>query len=50
MRILPAAILFSIATGHAFVQNLRHGHYEIATDISARHRIHAPFDQLAMTI
>jgi len=36
--------------GHAFVQNLRRSHYKIATDIPARHRLHAAFDQLAMTI
>ena len=36
--------------GHAFMQNLRRGHYEIATDIPARCRLHAGFDQLAMTI
>jgi IS6 family transposase len=35
-----------ISAGHAFVQNLRRGHYELATDIPARHRIHAAFDQL----
>ena len=39
-----------LAAGHAFVQNLRRGHYELATDIPARHRIPAAFDQLAMTI
>ena len=39
-----------ITTGHAFVQNLRRGHYELATDIPARHRLHAAFDQLAMII
>jgi len=32
------------------VQNLRRGHYEIATDIPARRRLHEAFDQLAMTI
>ena len=40
----------TLAAGHAFVQNLRRGHYEIATDIPARHRLHEAFDQLAMTI
>ncbi len=40
----------SLAAGHAFVQNLRRGHYELATDISARHRIRHAFDQLTMTI
>ena len=39
-----------IAAGHAFVQNLRRGHYEIATDIPARHRVQAAFDQLTTAI
>jgi transposase, IS6 family len=39
-----------ISAGHAFVQNIRRGHYELATDIPARHRIHAAFDELAMAI
>jgi transposase, IS6 family len=39
-----------ISAGHAFVQNLRRGHYELATDIPARHRIHAAFDELAIAI
>ena len=39
-----------LATGHAFVQNLRRGHYELATDIPARHRTRQAFDQLTMTI
>ena len=39
-----------VAAGHAFVQNLRSGHYELATDVPARHRIHETFDQLAMAI
>jgi transposase, IS6 family len=39
-----------ISAGHAFVQNLRRRHYELATDDPAHHRIHEAFDQLAMTI
>jgi transposase, IS6 family len=39
-----------ISAGHAFVQNLRRGHYELATDIPARHRIHAASDELAMAM
>jgi IS6 family transposase len=39
-----------LATGHAFVQNLRRGHYEIAADLPARHRLRHAFDQLTMTI
>jgi transposase-like protein len=34
----------------AFVQNLRRGHYELAAEVSARHRLHAAFDQLTMAI
>ena len=39
-----------LAAGHAFVQNLRCGHYELATDVPARHRIRTTFDQPAVTI
>jgi transposase-like protein len=40
----------TLASGHAFVQNLRRGYYELATDIPARHQIRHAFDQLTMTI
>jgi IS6 family transposase len=39
-----------VSAGHALVQNLRRGHYELATDVPARHLIHATFDQLARAI
>jgi IS6 family transposase len=39
-----------ITAGHAFVQNMRRGHYELATDVLARHRIRYAFDQLATAI
>ena len=39
-----------IAAGHAFIQNLRRGHYELATDVPDRHRINQVFDQLVVTI
>ena len=39
-----------LAAGHAFVQNLHRGHYELATDVPARHRLREAFDQLAMAI
>jgi hypothetical protein len=39
-----------ISTGHAFVQNLRRGHYELATHIDPRHRIPAAFAELAHVI
>jgi transposase-like protein len=40
----------TLAAGHAFVQNLRRGHYELATDVPARHRIRAAFDQLGIRV
>jgi transposase, IS6 family len=40
----------TLAAGHAFVQNLRRGHYELATDVPARHRIRTAFDQLTIAI
>src|SRR4029453_16152290 len=39
-----------LAAGHAFVQNLRRGHYEIATDQPARQRLATAFSQLARAI
>ena len=38
------------ATGHAFVQNLRRGHYELATDATARDRVAVAFTELALAI
>ena len=40
----------TVAAGHAFVQNLRRGHYEIATDEPTRHRLRLAFDELARAI
>jgi IS6 family transposase len=39
-----------LADGHALVQNIRRGHYELTTGVPARHRLRAAFDQLAMDI
>jgi hypothetical protein len=39
-----------LAAGHAFIQNLRRGHYEIATDAPARHQLRIAFHSLAATI
>jgi transposase, IS6 family len=39
-----------LAAGHAFVQNLRIGHYDIATDVPDHHRLRKDFDDLAITI
>jgi IS6 family transposase len=39
-----------ISTGHAFVQNLRRGHYELSVDIDPRHQLTAIFTELARAI
>ncbi len=39
-----------LAAGHAFVQNLRRGHYEIAIDRPAGDRLRAAFDELMLAI
>jgi transposase-like protein len=39
-----------IGSGHAFIQNLRRGHYELATHAEPRHRLAAAFTELALTL
>jgi transposase, IS6 family len=39
-----------LAAGHAFVQNLRRGHYDIATEVPGCHRLRVAFDDLALAI
>jgi len=39
-----------LAAGQAFVQNLRRGHYDIATDVPDHHRLCLAFHDLALTI
>jgi hypothetical protein len=39
-----------ISTGHAFIQNVRHGHYELGVDIDPRHRLLAAFAELTLSI
>jgi transposase-like protein len=39
-----------ISAGHAFIQNLRCGHYELATDVASRHRLTTAFAELALAI
>ena len=39
-----------IIAGHAFMQNLRRGHYEIATDVPRAERIATAFTELSMAI
>jgi hypothetical protein len=46
-RFRSAAIL---AAGHAFVQNLRRGHHEIATGEPAQDQLRIAFTELARTI
>jgi transposase, IS6 family len=42
--------LRTIATGHAFVQNLCRGHYELATELPTRDRLRAAFAELAQRL
>jgi hypothetical protein len=39
-----------IASGHAFVQNLRRGHYELATDATPHLRLETAYTELALAI
>jgi transposase-like protein len=39
-----------IAAGHAFIQNLRRGHYELAIDAAPKHRLAEAFHALALAI
>jgi transposase-like protein len=39
-----------VIAGHAFVQNLRRGHYELAVEVPANRRVAVAFDELAMVI
>jgi hypothetical protein len=39
-----------ILVGHAFIQNLRRGHYELATDEPATRRVAVAFDELALAM
>jgi transposase-like protein len=39
-----------ISTGHAFVQNLRRGHYELRVDTDPSHRLPAAFVERALAI
>jgi transposase-like protein len=39
-----------IITGHAFIQNLRHGHYELGLDAPSANRMAAAFTELAKAI
>jgi hypothetical protein len=39
-----------IIAGHAFMQNLRRGHYELAVDVPRHDRVAAAFTELARSI
>jgi hypothetical protein len=39
-----------IVAGHAFVQNLRRGHYELAIEEPANRRVAVAIDELALMI
>jgi len=39
-----------VIAGHAFVQNLRRGHYEFGHDVEPKFRVAAAFTELARTI
>ena len=36
--------------GHAFIQNLRRGHYELGVNATPKQRLVDAFDELALTI
>jgi len=40
----------AIIAGHAFVQNLRRGHYELAVEEPINRRVAVAFDELALAI
>jgi IS6 family transposase len=42
--------LRTIATGHAFVQNLRRGHYELTTEMPTHDRLRAAFAELVLCL
>jgi IS6 family transposase len=39
-----------ISVGHAFIQNVRRGHYELATDVDPRQRLATAFAELALAV
>jgi transposase-like protein len=39
-----------ISTGHAFIQNLRRGHYELGVETHPKRSLLAAFTELALTI
>jgi transposase, IS6 family len=39
-----------ISAGHAFIQNLRRGHYELSVDVDPRYRLPAVFTERTLAI
>jgi transposase-like protein len=39
-----------VITGHAFIQNIRRGHYELAIEAPTSRRVAVAFDELALAI
>jgi IS6 family transposase len=39
-----------VVVGHAFVQNVRRGHYELAVEVPANRRLAVAFSELAVAI
>jgi IS6 family transposase len=39
-----------VIAGHAFVQNLRRGHYELTADVPSKLRVSTAFDELAHAV
>jgi transposase-like protein len=40
----------AVIAGHAFVQNVRRGHYELAVEVPVNRRVAVAFDELALAI
>ncbi len=40
----------TISAGHAFVQNLRRGHYAITANVAPPDRVRVAFDELALCV
>jgi IS6 family transposase len=40
----------AVIVGHAFIQNVRHGHYELAVEEPVTRRLTVAFDELALVI
>ena len=48
LKILRSAQV--VSTGHAFIQNVRRGHYELGVDVSPMNRLPAVFAELNLAI